>query len=100
MKKSHQKYTQIFHHTHAKLKTAKLIYDALESIIGAMQTGDKTPTLLLHYDPPIDRAVRVAWESQRAVGWENILKGRISKLWGNAQALYYKNNILLHESKL
>ena len=99
MKKAHQKHKEIFHHTHAKLKTAKVIYDALESIIGAIQKNDKTPTLLLHYDSPIDRAVRAAWKSQRTIGWENILKGRISKLWGKVQALYYENNILLHDSK-
>ena len=63
MKKAHQRHKEIFHHTHAKLKTAKVIYDAPESIIGATQTGDKTPTLRLHYDSPIDRAVQAAWGS-------------------------------------
>ena len=33
-----------------------------------------------------------AWQEQRAIGWGQLLKGRLSDKWKRAQDLYYQDN--------
>ena len=40
-----------------------------------------------------------AWEEQRLIGWDQILKGRISTKWGKAQGLFYGNNPTTRKEK-
>jgi len=41
-----------------------------------------------------------AWEEQREIGWDQILKGQLSSKWGKAQELYYYQNAITRDSKL
>ena len=40
----------------------------------------------------MDTMVKNAWKEQTLIGWDQILKGRISSKWGIAQAIFYGNN--------
>ena len=82
----------IFKKKHAKLRTAKVIYDCFMRIFIAFRCGDAPPSSPTYFDSEIDTLVNKAWAEQRTIGWDQILKGRISKYWGQAQGLYYRNN--------
>ena len=43
--------------------------------------------------------MREAWEEQRAIGWDQILKGRISSKWGKAQGMFYMSNPTTRQEK-
>ena len=45
-----------------------------------------------HFESPTDTLVKEAWEEQSLIGWDQVLKGRISTRWGNSQGLFYGNN--------
>ena len=77
---------------HKKLRTATVIYTALQSILNYLRVGGEEPTLALHYDSTFDRTLIMAWGEQRAIGWDQILKGRLSSGWGKAQDIYYRDN--------
>lgn len=36
--------------------------------------------------------IQKAWIDQWVIGWDQLLKGRISKYWGVAQGLFYENS--------
>ena len=40
-----------------------------------------------------------AWEEQEEIGWEQLVKGRISKKWGMAQNIYYQSHPDLRNQK-
>ena len=40
---------------------------------------------------PLMLTQRVAYFEQEQLGWEQALRGRLSKQWGQAQDAYYKN---------
>ena len=77
---------------YAKLRTAKDIYDSFIRISITLRYGDAPPSTITYFESDIDNMVNKAWVDQRAIGWDQILKGRISKYWGQAQGLYYQNN--------
>ena len=58
----------------------------------AIRCGDVPPTSPTYFVSDIDTLVKKAWEEQKAIGWDQILKGRISTYWGKAQGLYYRSN--------
>jgi hypothetical protein len=86
-----------FKRKHAGLHTAKPIYDIMLNILKFIRT-DETPILVNHFESDMDRTIKEAWEEQKKIGWEQVLKGRLSSKWGVAQALYYSSNVLLNES--
>ena len=69
-----------------------MIYNPLQSILNYLRGGGEAPTLVQHYDSSFDRTLILAWEEQRAIGWDQILKGRLSSGWGRAQNIYYRDN--------
>ena len=81
-----------FKHTHGKLRTAKVIYEGFMHNFIPLRRGGTPPSNVTHFDSKIDKLVQRAWEEQKAIGWDQMLKGRISKYWGLAQGLYYRNN--------
>ena len=84
---------------HAKLHTAKVVYDVLISILNALRIGGH-PKLVSHFNSSLERAVKEAWQEQKEIGWDQICKGHISSKWDRVQAIYYGHNILLHDSML
>ena len=94
-KKLHKK----FKGSHVKIRIAKVIYDALQTMIYYLRHGT-TPTLLSHFNSEIDRMLKQAWDEQKAIGWDQILKGRLSGKWEKAQEIYYHHNVITRASKL
>ena len=100
LKNGHTKHQIMFKADHDKIRTAKVIYDTIMSIISSLRHGTKTPKIITYFDSGIDRMVNEAWEEQRAIGWDQILKGRLSSKWGKAQEIYYHQNAITRDSKL
>ena len=61
--------------------------------------GGGEPVWRQLFDSPIDIVVREAWEEQRAIGWDQILKGRISSKWGQAYGMFYMSNPTTRKEK-
>ena len=89
---SHIKRREEFRRVHGKLKTEKVIYERFMRIFISLRMGDAPPSPATHYDSALDMMVQRAWDEQRDIGWDQILKGRISKYWGMAQAMFYSNS--------
>ena len=66
-------------------------------IFSALRCGDSPPSRVTHFESELDDNVQMAWKDQRKIGWDQILKGRLSKQWGEAQGMFYKNSL---ETKL
>ena len=77
---------------HKKLRMATVLYTALQSIFDYLRIWGEESTLALHYDSAFDRTLTMAWKEQRAIGWDQLLKGRLSSGWGKAQDIYYREN--------
>ena len=41
---------------------------------------------------PFHHTIYTVWQRQTSIGWAQIFKGRISKLWGKVPAIFYNNN--------
>ena len=100
LKNGYTKHHTIFKAAHDNIRTAKVIYDAIMSIFSSLRHGTNAPTIITHFDSGIDRLVNEAWEEQRAIGWDQILKGQLSSKWGESQELYYYQNAITREYKL
>ena len=85
---SHKPHRLVLHQVHAKLHTAKVVYDVLISILNALRIGGH-PKLVLHFNSSLERAVKEAWQEQKEIGWDQIHKGSISSKWVRSQAIYY-----------
>ena len=81
-----------FHKVHKKLKMAGIIYNSLLSILLYFKDGGEPPRFLQQYESSMDTMVEKAWKEQKLIGWDQILKGRISSKWGIVQAIFYGNN--------
>ena len=88
----HIKRREEFKRAHGKLKTAKVVYQAMMRIFNSLRCGDAPPSVLSYFASDIDIEVQKAWTEQKKIGWDQILKGRLSKHWGRAQSLYYAHN--------
>jgi hypothetical protein len=86
-----------FKRKHAGIHTAKPIYDIMLKILKFIRT-DEAPVLVTHFESDMDRTIKEAWEEQKEIGWDQVLKGRLSSKWGVAQAMYYSSNVLLNAS--
>ena len=89
---SHINRREEFRQTHGKPKPAKVIYEAFMRIFISLWLGDALPRSVTQFDSAIDRMVQNAWGVKRDMGWEQILKGRISKHWRAAQDMFYNNS--------
>ena len=69
-----------------------MLYIALQSIFDFLRGGGEEPKLALYYDSAFDRTLTKAWREQKAIGWDQLLKGRLSSGWGKAQDIYYREN--------
>jgi len=92
LKAIHIKRREEFRQIHGKLKTAKIIHEGFMRIFISLRIGDVPPSSVTHYDSGLDRMLQLDWDTQRATGWDQILKGRIRKYWGVAQGMYYNNS--------
>jgi hypothetical protein len=92
MDKENNERRGIFHKAHKKLKTAGIVYDSFGKILGFLRRGGSKPTFRSRFTSRIDTIFREAWEEKEMIGWEQILYGRISSKWGQAQELFYDSN--------
>ena len=51
-----------------------------------------TKRLKVHFISDFNILLEEAWVEQKAIGWDQVLNGRLSKKWGWAQGKYYSNN--------
>ena len=61
----HIKRREEFRRTHGKLKTAKVVYEALMRIFSSLRCGDAPPSKLSYFDSDIDKEVQKAWVDQK-----------------------------------
>lgn len=85
------KWREEFKQPHGKLKSAKFIYEGFMCIFISLRCGDSPPSNITYIDSAIDKMVQKAWLDQLEIGWDQFLKGRVSKYWGVAQGLFYQN---------
>ena len=67
----------MFNKAHVKLCTAQVVYHAMTGILDALREGHE-PMLETHCESDIAGVVREAWLEQKMIGWDQILKDRIS----------------------
>ena len=78
----HIKRREEFKQIHKKLRTAKVIYEGFMRMFSALRCGDSPPSRVTYFESELDERVQLAWRDQRKIGWDQILKGRLSKHWG------------------
>ena len=88
-----------FKESQIRLKTATVICDAFSAILGSLRRRTGQPQLASYFESEMGTMVQDAWKEQEAIGWDNILKGRLNKKWGYAQAKYYQLNPHTSDSK-
>ena len=88
----HIKRREEFRQVHKKLRTAKVIYEGFMRILSALRCGDSPPSKVTHFESELDDKVQMAWKEQRKIGWNQILKEKLSKQWGEAMGMFYKNS--------
>ena len=64
-----------------------------------LREGGEPPSFVNCFASPMDNLVKEAWEEQHLIGWDQLLKGRISSKWGKAQGLSYGNNLHTRHEK-
>jgi len=77
-----------FKRVHCKLKTARVIFEVFMIICISLRCGDAQPSRVTHFDSDLDKVVQKAWEEQWEIGWDHIIKDRLSKYWGIAQGMF------------
>ena len=63
---------------HGKIRTAKVIYDAIMSILSFLRHVTKSPKIIKHFNSGIYQMVNEVWEEQQAIGWDQILKRQLN----------------------
>ena len=99
LQKRHIKRMIEFSKDHKRLRTVKIIYDTFLRIMRLLQNGVTPPDLISNFDYEMDRMIMAAWREYKAIGWDQILKGRLSKKWRIAQWMYYHANPDTRECK-
>ena len=92
MRKSQQQRLDEFKKVQKGLKTAGVIYHSLLRILQYLREGGDPPSFVNYFESPMDNLVKEAWAEQRLIGWDQILKGRLSSKWGKAQGMFYGIN--------
>ena len=82
------RYTEL-RRVHRRLKSDKVIYEGLLRIMCIIWCEEALPSNIIHFDSVLDEIMHLAWAEQRAIGWDQILKDRLSKNWGKAQGMFY-----------
>ena len=54
----------------------------INSILGSLQQGNPQLVLVTYFDSDIGMKLHEAWMEQWNIGWDQILKGYLSKQWG------------------
>ena len=73
-----------------KLRTAKVIYEGFVRIFSSLQCSNTPPSKVIYFESDLDELLQRDWVEQREIGWDQILKGRLSRSWGIAQVIFYK----------
>ena len=70
-----------------KLRTNQTVAAAFYRILeGLMQ--DEVPQAPIFPETEIGLLAKAAWKEQEALGWSNVVKGRLSKKWGRLRACF------------
>ena len=77
--------------TMVRLKTAGVLTGIFKRVIGAMRAG-MSPAPFLPKDDKLGRLIGQAWKEQQTIGWDNMVKGRLSSKWALVQEAYYRSN--------
>ena len=76
------------------------IYKAIiNHLTSTLSNTPHTPYTTPNSVTPLDTKVQYAITAQSVIGWENFLKGRISKHWSEAQAMYYTLRVDIDKRK-
>ena len=78
--------------TMKKLKTAGVIATLLKQIIFSLRDGTM-PSPFVGKQNHLGTILQQAWIEQEMIGWQNMLKGRLSKQWRIGQEYFYRSNL-------
>ena len=92
LQKGHVTQRTSLHKFHKKLKIAGVIYDSFLRITSFLRSEGDPPVCISKFDSPMYKMVMEAWDEQQFIGWDKILKFRISSKWGRAYGMIYGNN--------
>ena len=92
-KQSFRKRLDVLKGVHKRQRTASAISTAFYNIINHLHHQSMSPhPFLLQFDSTFDNTLLAAWKEQESIGWGQVMKGRLSKKWGEAQHIYYQMN--------
>ena len=78
-------YHMILKEVPVKAMAANMISNDFNIILDSFRRRDTQLVLITHFDSYIDSKVQEVWVDQRDIGWNQILKGCLSKKWGKDQ---------------
>ena len=84
--------------TMQKVRTAGIISCVFQNIIGALRK-EKEPIEPIWKQDEMGEMGALAWQEQSQIGWDHMLKGRLSKTWGRMQQWYYRQHPELRDKK-
>ena len=74
-------------------RTASAIFTAFLNIIHHLCHQSRNPLPFRpQFGSQFDKVLLEAWVEQERIGWGQLMKGRLSKKWGEAQQIYYQMN--------
>lgn len=83
-----QKRGKIWHSLKERLRQLKTSNDII-AILGVVVAGSFAPDRIdIQNDTPLMDKLQNAIKEQQAIGWTNLVRGRIGKSWGSAQRVY------------
>ena len=75
-----------------RLKTCLPLLRSFKRIFGAIRHSYDIIIKPPYCNDPLGRLLSQAWDDQERIGWIQLFKGRLSKLWGEAKHLFYSQN--------
>ena len=92
MKVAHINQKKDFTKTHKKLRTAGFIFRLFKKIISGIRTRTSTMDTPSFTSDLFGTTLEQAWIAQKEIGWIQLLKGRLSSHWAQAQGVFNAEN--------
>ena len=83
----------VFKGVHERHRSASDIATAFYNILYHLRHQSMSPhTFLPQFGSHVDDFLLEVWTKQKRIRWGQVMKGRLSKKWGEAQNIYYQMN--------
>ena len=77
--------------TMKQLQTAGVIAQQVKLVIFSLRDG-KTPPPFCGTPDTFGNIIQQAWKEQEAIGWIDMLTGKLSRQWGIGQEYFYQKH--------